>query len=307
MTFPMKRRDFLGGAAATAALAALPNTVSAAPMLTRPIPSSGKRIPVIGMGTWITFNVGGNEALRRSRFEVLEAFFALGGGLVDSSPMYGSAQDVMGWCLERLPEARGDGLISADKIWSPAGGTGPEQMEEARALWGLPKIDVMQVHNLIDWRDHLASIRRAREAGRVRYVGITTSHGSRHERMAEIMVSEPLDFIQLTYNIVDREAENRLLPMAADKGIGVIVNRPFQRGALIDRLAGKPLPDWAAEYDINNWPQFVLKFIVSHPAVTCAIPATSQVAHMRENMAALSGPLPDAKARDRMRAAVEAL
>jgi len=309
MTIDITRRQataLLGGAALASALPSIAAAQSA-PILTRPIPSSGEQIPIIGMGTWVTFNVGSSETLRARRLEVLRSFFALGGGMVDSSPMYGSAQDVMGWCLKRLPAAERKGLVSATKIWTPAGGSGPDQMRETRALWGLPEIDVMQVHNLVDWREHLRAIRAARDEGLVRYSGITTSHGWRHEEMERIMAAEKIDFIQLTYNPVDRMPEDRLLDMAREKAIGVIVNRPFQRGALIDRLAGKPLPGWAAGWGITNWPQFILKFIVSHPAVTCAIPATSKVEHMQENMAAARGPLPDAKTRAKMIRYVESL
>lgn len=299
----MIRRDFLKTAAATASLplwAAPALGAEPATFLTRPIPATGELIPAVGMGTWITFNVGTSEALRRSRLDVLKTFFEMGGGLVDSSPMYGTSQDVLGWCLERLPENTSRNLISATKIWTPAGGSGSEQIAEARSLWHRNRIDVMQVHNLVDWEDHLIAIREAREQGLVRYTGITTSHQSRHREMAEIMNTEPLNFIQLTYNIEDRKAEQRLLPMAAERGIGVIVNRPFQRGALIRKLGGRPLPAWAAELGIQNWPQFILKFIISHPAVTCAIPATSQVEHMRENMAAMQGPMPDPAIRQQM-------
>jgi len=305
----MERRTFIAGSASALLASFAPQVAHTQPagMLTRPVPSSGENVPVIGMGTWITFNVGNSEALRQSRLEVLRTFFELGGGVVDSSPMYGTAQDVLGWCLQRLPANSSRNLVSATKIWTPAGGNGPEQMADARTLWGLPKIDIMQVHNLVDWQDHLKAIREARERGLVRYTGVTTSHGSRHDRLADIMQTEPLDFIQLTYNVLDRKPESRLLPMAADKGIGVIVNRPFQRGSLIDRLESEPLPGWAADYGIANWPQFLLKFIISHPAVTCAIPATSQVGHMRENMAAMHGPMPDAATRRKMLDYVEAL
>ena len=305
----MERRTFIAGSASALLASFAPQVAHTQPagMLTRPVPSSGENVPVIGMGTWITFNVGNSEALRQSRLEILRTFFELGGGVVDSSPMYGTAQDVLGWCLQRLPANSSRNLVSATKIWTPAGGNGPEQMADARTLWGLPKIDIMQVHNLVDWQDHLKAIREARERGLVRYTGVTTSHGSRHDRLAHIMQTEPLDFIQLTYNVLDRKPESRLLPMAADKGIGVIVNRPFQRGSLIDRLESEPLPGWAADYGIANWPQFLLKFIISHPAVTCAIPATSQVGHMRENMAAMHGPMPDAATRRKMLDYVEAL
>ena len=305
----MERRTFIAGSASALLASFAPQVAHTQPagMLTRPVPSSGENVPVIGMGTWITFNVGNSEALRQSRLEILRTFFELGGGVVDSSPMYGTAQDVLGWCLQRLPANSSRNLVSATKIWTPAGGNGPEQMADARTLWGLPKIDIMQVHNLVDWQDHLKAIREARERGLVRYTGVTTSHGSRHDRLADIMQTEPLDLIQLTYNVLDRKPESRLLPMAADKGIGVIVNRPFQRGSLIDRLESEPLPGWAADYGIANWPQFLLKFIISHPAVTCAIPATSQVGHMRENMAAMHGPMPDAATRRKMLDYVEAL
>ena len=164
----------------------------------------------------------------------------------------------------------------------------------------MPRFDLMQVHNLVNWPDHLRTMRRDRDAGLVRYIGITTSHGRRHDELADILRTEAIDFVQLTYNILDREAEERLLPLAADNGIAVIVNRPFRRGGLIDRFAGKPLPDWAADIGCNGWPQFLLKFVVSHPAVTCAIPATSRVEHMSENMTVQRGPLPDAAMRRAM-------
>ena len=275
----------------------------------RAIPATGELIPVIGMGTWITFNVGEDIAIRTARAEVLKTFFAAGGGMVDSSPMYGAAQDVIGWCLDHL-RAQGvttDGLFSATKVWTPVFGEGPAQMAEARRLWRVNRFDLMQVHNLVDWETHLETLRADKAAGRVRYVGITTSHGSRHREFAEIMEREPLDFVQFTYNVLDREAEERLLPLAAERGIGVIINRPFRRKALINQFAGKPLPDWAGEIGVRSWPQFLLKFVVSHPAVTCAIPATSQVAHMAENMSVGRGPMPDAAMRARMVRHVEAL
>jgi len=295
------RRRFL---AATAAVGLTPwlgyNAGAASSPLLRTIPSTGETIPAIGMGTWITFNVGKKEALRYDRLEVLKTFFALGGGMVDSSPMYGTAQDVMGWCLDRIEPQQRVGLMSATKIWSPAGGSGAQQVGDAERLWRLPRIDVMQIHNLVDWQDHLAMLLDMKAAGRVRYIGITTSHGSRHQQIEQIMASQPIDFVQFTYNMADRSPEQRLLPLAADRGIAVIVNRPFRRGGLIDATDGKPLPGWAADIGVTTWAQALLKFIISHPAVTCAIPATSQVAHMKENMATMTGPLPDATLRSRM-------
>lgn len=302
------RRRLLAGAAAAALLPALgPLTATPAgaadpaDILRRPIPSTGEEIPVVGMGTWITFNVGDSEPLRQDRLEVLRTFLALGGGMVDSSPMYGTAEEVVGWCLERLPAAETAGLFSATKVWTTwLMRDGPQQMAESRRLWGLDRFDLMQVHNLEDWEDHLPTLADDKAAGRVRYVGVTTSHGRRHDEMARIMERHPLDFIQITYNILDREVEDHLLPLAAERGIAVIVNRPFRQGNLFRTVAGRPLPGWAAEIGATSWAQVMLSFIVSHPAVTCVIPATTRVDHMRENMAVLRQPLPDAALRRRM-------
>jgi len=287
------------GFAASVSLGGLP-TLAAAPggILTRPIPATGERISAIGMGTWITFNVGDNVALRNDRARVLETFFAQGGGMIDSSPMYGSSEEVIGYCLKRVPDA--SGLFSATKVWTYLQSRGIEQMSDSRDLWGVERFDLMQIHNLLDWEAHLETLLEDKAEGRIRYIGITTSHGRRHDEMEEIMNRQPIDFVQFTYNIADREAETRLLPLAAERGLGVIINRPFRRGALCDFTADKPLPDWAAEIDCANWPQILLKFIVSHSAVTCAIPATSRVDHMRENMGALHGRLPDPEMRARM-------
>jgi len=272
--------------AGSQAAAASPATV-----LTRSIPSSGEQIPAIGMGTWITFNVGNSTALRAERCEVLDTFFRLGGRMVDSSPMYGSAEEVVGHCTAQLGKPAG--YLPTTKVWSDDRDTGRRQIEDSFRLWGLDRIDVYQVHNLAGWRTHLPYLRALKEEGRVRYIGITTSHGRRHQALAEIMRTELLDFVQLTYNLEDRDVERELLPLAAERGIGVIVNRPFRRGALFNRLSGIPLPGWAAELDCENMAQVMLKFVISHPAITCAIPATSQVAHMHENMAAMNGRVPD--------------
>ncbi len=302
------RRALLAGLAGLAlpavpgarALAAGPASVA-----TRPIPASGERIPVIGMGTSRTFNVGDDPGLRDARTEVLRVFFEAGGGMIDSSPMYGSSEAVIGYGLERL--GMQETLFSATKVWIRSQAEGVEQMAESRRLWGLPRFDLMQIHNLVSWERHLETLRRDKAEGRARYIGITTSHGRRHRELEEIMAREPLDFVQLSYNVLDREVERRLLPLAAERGIAVIVNRPFRRGALFERIGDAPLPGWAAEVDCENWAQILLKFILSHPAVTCAIPATRQVAHMRENMGAQIGRMPDESLRKRMAAAVEAL
>jgi diketogulonate reductase-like aldo/keto reductase len=301
----LTRRSVLA-AGATFAATAMTTSVRAqeSPVLTRPIPSSGETIPAIGLGTWITFNVGNDPVLRDDCTAVMDAFFDTGGRMVDSSPMYGSSQPVIGYGLAKLGVPP---VFSADKVWISTGSKGPEQMEQSRRYWGVPRFDLLQVHNLLAWEEHLTTLRAMKDAGQVRYIGITTSEGRRHDLFEEIMRSEALDFVQLTYNIVDREAEERLLPLARDRGMAVIVNRPFQQGDLTRALEGEALPAWASEIGAVSWAQFVLKYILSHPAVTVAIPATSRVDHVRENVAAAAGPLPDEKMRQRMAAYVAEL
>ncbi len=273
--------------------------------LTKSIPSSGELLPVIGMGTWITFNVGDDPQALDVRAEILRAFFGAGGGMIDSSPMYGSAEAVLGKVLTRLKQPRG--LFAATKVWTRSVDDGPAEIAASQRLWGLERMDLFQVHNLLAWQGHLEILDRMKAEGRLRYVGVTTSHGRRHRELEQIMATRPLDFVQLTYNIADREAEARLLPLAQERGIAVIANRPFQGGALVQRAQRYPLPAWATEIGCDNWPQALLKYIVSHPAVTCAIPATSQVAHMQQNMGAARGVLPDAALRRRMAADFSAL
>jgi diketogulonate reductase-like aldo/keto reductase len=301
------RRTFLQGAVAAATAGVLPAIALGQPVapVTRPIPSTGETIPAVGLGSWITFNVGDDPVLMDECADVMAAFFEAGGRMIDSSPMYGSSQPVIGHGLERL--GRPKALFSAEKVWTSSGESGPAQIERSRRLWGVDRFDLVQVHNLLAWEAHLRTLLDMKAAGKLRYVGITTSEGRRHDLFEEIMRSQPLDFVQFTYNIVDREAEERLLPLAADRGMAVIVNRPFQRGALTQRLEGEPLPGLATEIGASTWAQFILKFILSHPAVTVAIPATARVDHVRENMAAASGPLPDAAMRDRMAAYVRDL
>ncbi len=289
---------------AWAALARAASADAAAADL-RAIPSTGERLPAVGMGTWITFNVGRSEQLRAARCRVLEAFFARGGSLVDSSPMYGSAEEVLGHCLSQLPAAHR--LFSATKVWTRTRSMGERQMEQSLELWRQPRIDLMQVHNLVDWSAHLETMAQWKRDGRIRYLGITTSHGLRHAEFLELMGRLPLDFVQFTYNIVAREAERELLPLARERGLAVLANRPFRGGRLFDAVAGMPLPDWCAGFDCRTWAAFFLKFILSHPAVTCAIPATSRVDHMHENMDAMYGRLPDPEMRRRMAALVDAL
>jgi diketogulonate reductase-like aldo/keto reductase len=232
-------------------------------------------------------------------------FFNAGGRMIDSSPMYGSSQEVIGHGLTKLGKI--SQVFSADKVWISSGSEGPEQMETSRRYWNVKSFDLMQVHNVLSWEEHLPTLYDMKQAGQIRYVGITTSHGRRHRDIENIMRKHPIDFVQVTYNIRDREVEQRILPLAQDRGIAVIANRPFQQSALIDWAKRYPLPAWAAEIDCANWAQFLLKFIVSHPAVTCAIPATSRVDHVLENMDAATGRLPDEAIRRRMIAYVEKL
>lgn len=300
----LTRRNILTGIAAVPVLAATSHAFSKQQPntnLTRLIPSSGQRIPAIGMGTWITFNVGDDPDARRQRAEVLKIFHELGGGLIDSSPMYGSSEDVLGEALEKqnFPKT----AICATKVWINGREEGITQLAQARKLWRLPNdrpFDLLQIHNMMDWKTHIKTLRDMKENGQVRYIGVTTSHGRRHNKLAHIMKTQPIDFVQLTYNIADREVERTLLPLAQDRGIAIIANRPFQRGHLFRRVKNTPLPSWAEDAHCANWAEFFLKFVVSHPAMTCAIPATSKTSHMRENMAVLRSPLPEPDMRNKM-------
>jgi diketogulonate reductase-like aldo/keto reductase len=275
-------------------------------LITRPIPSSGQRLPVIGMGTHITFNVGNDPQARLNRTEVLRTFFDMGGQVVDSSPMYGSAEAVLGFCINRLGKSASP-LFSATKVWTSDTEDGKEQIADSQRLWGLDQFSLNQVHNLVNWRSHLDTLLQMKADGHLQYVGITTSHGRRHRELEKIMQSQPIDFVQLTYHINNQDVEQRLLPLALEKGIAVIINRPFSKGGLFDEYQRYPLPDWTMEFDCSNWAQFFLKFVVSHPAVTCAIPATSRIDHMIENMGAGYGRLPDSGMRQRMISYVQSL
>lgn len=295
----MKRRRFIQLASTATALPLMPVWgMTNQHNIQKIIPTSGELIPAIGMGTWITFNVGNSPALRAARTEVLSTFVELGGGMIDSSPMYGSAQAVVGEALATLNYPKT--IFSADKIWTRSANDGQKQFTQMQDLWGIDSFDLIQIHNLVNWQAHLETLQQLKADGHIKYIGITTSHGLRHSLFEQILESEPLDFIQLTYNITHREVEQRLLPLAQERGVAVIANRPLDGGLLLDQVSDKPLPPWASEYDIDNWAQFFLKFIIAHPAITCAIPATSQVEHMRENMGACYGRLPDAEARQAM-------
>ncbi|MDX1594519.1 MAG: aldo/keto reductase [Gammaproteobacteria bacterium] len=276
-------------------------------LLRKPIPATGETLPAVGLGTWRTFNVGSDRRLMDARTEVVRAFFGHGGGLVDSSPMYGSAPDLMGYALEKLG-APGT-LFSAEKVWSPAGGTAREQFADLSGRWGVPRFDLVQVHNLVDWRAHLEALKAMKAEGKLRYIGITTSHGRRHREFERVMADEAVDFVQLTYNLTHREAEDRLLPLARERGLAVIANRPYDGGRLVKGLKRRArVPEWAERAcGCRTWPDVLLRFIVSHPAVTCAIPATTRVDHLDENMRAGVGPLPSPELRARLVRHVESL
>jgi len=265
------------------------------------IPKTGELIPIIGLGTSRTFDVA-TDAEVDALVPVMEAFLNAGGMLIDSSPMYGHSEAVVGKLLDRV--GRHD-IFFATKVWTNRGKeAGIEQMNASMRKMGAGgRIDLMQVHNLVDWQTHLPTLREWKEVGRVRYIGITEMRD--WETTEKIMREEDIDFIQVPYSIAERAVEDRILPAARDLGIAVLVMRPFQRGRLFRETRGKPLPEWAAEFDIHSWAQFFLKFIVSHPAVTCPIPATSDSGHMIDDMKGGVGRLPDQAARERMLALLE--
>jgi diketogulonate reductase-like aldo/keto reductase len=269
-----------------------------ATMLTRAIPSSGEKLPVIGLGTWQAFDVDLTTDNRKQLEDVFSLFVKLGGRVIDSSPMYGRAEEVIG----DLTAALGirDKVFLATKVWTRGKENGIKSMERSMALLRAKKIDLMQVHNLVDVQTQLATLREWKSQGRIRYLGITHYEAGAFADVEKIMRSEKLDFVQINYSIMERDAEDRLLPLAQERGIAVIVNRPFGGGDLFSRTRSKPLPDWAAEFDCRSWAQFFLKWIVANSAVTCAIPATNKPRHLEDNMMGGIGQLPDAKMRQRM-------
>jgi diketogulonate reductase-like aldo/keto reductase len=300
----INRRKFLGALAGSAVLTLPQATLAQGAALTRPIPSSGEALPLVGLGSWITFNVGNDREARDSCADVMRAFFAAGGRMIDSSPMYGSSQPVIGYGLQKFGAPN---LFSAEKVWTSSPARGPAQIEASRKFWNVPKFDLLQVHNLLAWEEHLRTLFAMKAGGQVRYVGITTSEGRRHADVEKIMASQPLDFVQVSYNVLDREVENRILPLARERGIAVIVNRPFREGDLVRTIMRKPLPPFASDVGATSWAQLILKFIISHPAVTCAIPATTRVDHVQENLGAARDPLPDAAWRAKLVAHVAKL
>ena len=262
------------------------------------IPSSGQKIPAIGMGSFRTFNVGKSSRLRKSRQEVLKEFFARGGTLIDSSPMYGTSEEVLGHCLKNLKMQ--DRVFSATKVWTASKEEGKQQFRDSLNLWGLKKLDLYKIHNLLGLQGHLAELKELKKRGQIQYLGVTTSHNRHVSELQALMKKEPLDFVQFTYSMTERWNDPETLAIAKGQGIAVIVNRPFEKGYIFDKVKNKPLPGIAKELGCRYWSEYFLKWIVAHPAVTCAIPATSQLEHMKENMRALYGPLPDAKMRDQM-------
>ena len=265
-------------------------------ILTKPIPRTGESLSMIGLGTWQTFDVGSAE--RAPLREVLRDFVRLGGTVIDSSPMYGRSESIVG---DLAAELNFEGkLFVATKVWTSGREAGIRQMEESFRRLRVKRIDLMQIHNLVDWRAHLNTLREWKKQGRIRYLGVTHYTASAYDQLARVLETEELDFVQLNYSIVEREAEQRLLPLAIDRGVAVLVNRPFAQAQLFSKVRGKPLPAFAAEIGCASWAQFFLKFVVSHPAVTCAIPATSKVQHLIDNMQAGMGRLPAAEIRQRM-------
>jgi aryl-alcohol dehydrogenase-like predicted oxidoreductase len=295
----LTRRRFLAVAGGAGVSLVWPGGASAeAPMLTRSIPRTGEALPAVGLGTWQTFDAGEGEVERAPLLEVLRRFLDGGGRVVDSSPMYGRAETVVGDLLAGLGRAGAPFL--ATKVWTTGRSAGEAQMRESMRRLRVERLDLMQVHNLLDWETHLPVLREWKAKGRVRYIGITHYSPAAFERMEKLLRGEQLDFVQLPYSLATREAEKRLLPAAADTGTAVLVMRPFEQGGLFRAVKGKPLPGWADELGCRSWSQVFLKFVLSHPAVTCVIPATAKPEHLSENLRAGLAPLPDETMRRRM-------
>jgi diketogulonate reductase-like aldo/keto reductase len=297
------RRRFLLRALAAATLPATlpmwprPAFAQASTPITRAIPATGEVLPAIGVGSWITFNVPPDTPAAAALVPVLRMFFERGGTMIDSSPMYGYSETIIGGMLKQVPHPR---LFSATKIWTVGKALGQMQFERSLRLWGVPRLDLVHIHNLLDWETHLPTLKALKAAGQVRYIGVTTSEGAKHDEMERALKRERFDFVQFTYNFADRRVEQRLLPLAAERGAAVVINRPFDGGRRFAVVGGQPVPVWGRECECDHWARFFHKFGVSHPAVTCAIPATHHTEHTVENMVALYGRLPDARMRERM-------
>jgi diketogulonate reductase-like aldo/keto reductase len=305
----MTRREaakMIGGTAATLILPVSAQGKSeSSTMLTRIIPSSGEKLPVIGLGTWRAFDVDLSADIRRQLEDVLSLFVKLGSRVIDSSPMYGRAEEVIGDVTSSLGIR--EKLFLATKIWTRGKENGIKSMEQSTALLRTNRIDLMQVHNLVDVNTQLATLREWKQQGRIRYIGITHYESGALSEIDKLMRAEKFDFVQINYSLMEPEAEQSVLPLARERGVAVIANRPFGAGNLFSKVRSKPLPDWAAEFDCRSWAQFFLKWIVANPAVTCAIPATDKARHLEDNMQGGIGRLPDAKMRRRMAEFVSSL
>jgi diketogulonate reductase-like aldo/keto reductase len=297
----MNRRELIFAAAA-AGLAGAPPAGAMDGPITREIPSSGERLPVIGMGTSRTFDVGDGAAERAPLGEVVAALFAGGGKLIDSSPMYGRAEQVTGDLLKAA--GKSGAVFAATKVWIDGREAGIAQMSQSIERMGVKRMDLMQIHNLRDWKTHLPVLREWKAAGRIRYVGVTTSTARQYGELEALMRAEALDFVQLNYSLGERDSEKVLLPLARDRGMATLINRPFMRADLFRRVEGRPLPGWAGAIGCASWGQVFLKWIVAHPAVTCVIPASAKAANMQDDMKAGFGALPDAALRERIAADV---
>jgi diketogulonate reductase-like aldo/keto reductase len=274
--------------------------MAAEPMIARPIPSTGEAMPVIGLGTWQVFDVGADEKARQPLRTVLRDLVDAGGRMIDSSPMYGRAEAVTGELVAEM--GLRPRVFLATKVWTSGRDAGVAQMRRSAELMKSPVLDLIQIHNLLDWRTHLATLRRMKEAGQVRYIGITHYTTGSLPELARILESEPgIDFVQFGYSLASRDAEQLLLPVATARRVATIVNQPFETGGLFRRVRGRPLPGWAAEFDCNSWAQLFLKYILAEPAVTCVIPATASPEHMADDLKAGFGRLPDAKQREQIR------
>jgi diketogulonate reductase-like aldo/keto reductase len=298
----MNRRQTLTNLASLTAIPFLSNFMMNQSLLQRSIPLTGEKLPAIGVGTWQTFNVGTGNDVRKPLKEVLEKMVQAGARVIDSSPMYGNSEGVVGDLSTEA--AVNDKLFIATKVWTSGEQQGIQQMNDSFKLLKRKKMDLMQVHNLVDWQTHIKTLRKWKDEGKVRYIGITHYTDSSHGTLANIIKNNEIDFVQVNYNLMDWNAEKELLPTAIDRKVAIIVNRPFEEGALFQRVKGKELPAWAAEFDCKSWAQFFLKFILSHPAVTCAIPGTSKVTHLVDNLGAAMGKLPDEKQREKMKSVI---
>ena len=308
MKYNLSRRRFLQATAVASTFNLFAQSCLAAarsgPVI-KIIPSSSEELSVIGLGTSRTFEIDSEAAVQSPLLDVMRAFFDQGGQLIDSSPMYGSAETVTGALLGAVDNKAS--LFTATKVWTYGKTEGIEQMERSMQRLGVERIDLMQIHNLRDWQVQLETLSEWKQQGRIRYIGITTSNGRYHDELETILQNEAFDFVQFSYNIGNRDAEQRLLPIARERGIATLINRPYQRASLFRKVKGRALPGWAADIDCVSWGQFFLKFIASHPDVTCVIPATSKLKHMVDNMAAGYGRMPDAAMRARMITAFEGL